>query len=109
MSSKSLHYTESRKAEGMSGMVHTKRNIQTVFFAMGTVCSVTVYDERDKSAADSVKERVRQLHDRLNAYDAQSEIARVNQNAGECFTEVSEDALRLLRRKGQRVYRFSAL
>ena len=54
-------------------------------------------------------ERVRQLHDRLNAYDAQSEIARVNQNAGECFTEVSEDALRLLRRKGQRVYRFSAL
>ena len=89
MSSKSLHYTESRKAEGMSGMVHTKRNIQTVFFAMGTVCSVTVYDERDN--------------------DAQSEIARVNQNAGECFTEVSEDALRLLRRKGQRVYRLSAL
>ena len=38
-------------------MVHTKRNLQTVFFA----------------------------------------------------TEVSEDALRLLRRKGQRVYRFSAL
>lgn len=69
-----------------------------LFSAMGTVCGITVYGDGAAQALCAVKNRVTELHGKLNAYDPRSEIARVNRNAGGSFTEVSADTRRLIER-----------
>ena len=63
-------------------MACTKERIQTIFFAMGTVCSITVYSAEHKPAVSAAKERVLSLHGKWNAYDSQSEVSHINCNAG---------------------------
>ena len=79
-------------------MTQLKRQIKTIFFAMGTVCSITVYGEADRAAIAPAKQMVMELHRRLNAYDPQSEISQINQNAGVRFTEVSADTRSIIER-----------
>ena len=74
------------------------KQIDKIFSAMGTVCSVTVRGDRAEEAAAAVKDRVMELHGKLNAYDPRSEISRINRNAGGSFTEVSADTLQLIKR-----------
>ena len=56
--------------------------IEIIFFAMGTVCRITVYDDGGTDALHKARSRVTELHQRLNAYDKNSEISAINQNAG---------------------------
>lgn len=79
-------------------MTRTKRKIQNIFFAMGTVCSITVYSEEDKAAMKAAKNRVTQLHRKLNAYDPYSEVSDINSDAGIRFAAVSEDTRALIER-----------
>ena len=74
------------------------KQIDRIFPAMGTVCSVTVRGDRAEAAAAAVKGRIMELHEKLNAYDPCSEISRINRNAGGPFTEVSADTLQLIKR-----------
>ena len=78
-------------------MTETDIRTEKVFFALGTVCRITVYGKKAAAAADAAKRRVMELHRRLNAYDPESEISAVNACAGIRPAEVSEDALRLIR------------
>ena len=79
-------------------MTHKKEKIQTIFFAMGTVCSITVYSAGHKAAVSAAKERVLSMHGKWNAYDPQSEVSHINRNAGIAFTRVSVDTRFLLER-----------
>lgn len=79
-------------------MTRTKERIRTIFFAMGTVCSITVYSPEHKKAVSTAKKRVLDLHSKFNAYDPQSEVSHINRNAGVRFTEVSGDTRSLLGR-----------
>lgn len=78
-------------------MVRTATRKETVFFAMGTVCRIAVYSDSDAPAVRLATRRVHELNDRLNAYDPRSEIAAINRSAGEAYTPVSEDTLKLIR------------
>ncbi len=71
---------------------------ETWFFALGTVCRITVYKESHREAVQTAKRRVLELHNRFNAYDKSSEISLINRNAGKCYVRVSEDTLGLIRR-----------
>ena len=64
---------------------------------MGTAHTLTVFDEADISALDAAKTRVLQLHRKLNAFDPDSEISRVNRAAGRAFVPVSADTFSLIR------------
>ncbi len=79
-------------------MTRTKERIRTIFFAMGTVCSITVYSPEHKKAVSAAKKRVLDLHSKFNAYDPQSEVSHINRNAGVRFTEVSGNTRFLIER-----------
>ena len=67
-----------------------------IFFALGTVCTLTLYGGDVNAALNRSKERIMQIHHRMNAYDEKSEISRINAAAGEGYVPVSEDTFRLI-------------
>ena len=68
---------------------------QKIFFAMGTVDSVTVFELADE-ALSAIKNRVLDLNRRLSAYTQDSEIATINRNAGVRPVSASEDTFALI-------------
>ena len=75
-------------------MTDTMRT-QKIFFAMGTVDSVTVFEPADE-ALSIIKDRVLDLNRRLSAYTQDSEIATINRNAGVRPVSVSADTFLLI-------------
>ena len=67
-----------------------------IFFALGTVCTITAYDGNVYEALERSKSRVMQIHKRMNAYDEHSEVSRINAMAGRGFVSVSADTYRLI-------------
>lgn len=76
----------------MIGTVQT----QKMFFAMGTVNTITVFDEADE-ALSAAKERVKDLDRKLSAYSHDSEIYSINSHAGIAPVAVSMDTFRLIK------------
>lgn len=77
-------------------MQKTTYSIQKVFFALGTVCTLTVFDSEKPKALDRAKSRVMEIHNAMNAYDPNSEVSAINQNAGIGYVKVSYPTLRLI-------------
>ena len=88
----------SQKTERMIPMTVTRQRIDTVFFAMGTVCRIAVFEDGHEDAVQRAKDRVTELHNKLNAYDPKSEISAINNNAGRCSVTVSDDTRALIER-----------
>ena len=76
-------------------MIDTVRT-QKIFFAMGTVNTVTLFEESDE-ALSSAKERVKDLDRKLSAYSHDSEIYSINSCAGISPVAVSMDTFRLIK------------
>ena len=76
----------------MIGTVQT----QKIFFAMGTVNTITVFEEADE-ALSAAKERVKDLDRKLSAYSHDSEIFAINSRAGIAPVAVSMDTFRLIK------------
>ena len=76
----------------MIGTVQT----QKIFFAMGTVNTITVFEEADE-ALSAAKERVKDLDLKLSAYSHDSEIYSINSCAGIAPVEVSIDTFKLIK------------
>jgi len=76
----------------MIGTVQT----QKIFFAMGTVNTITVFEEADE-ALSAAKERVKDLDRKLSAYSHDSEIYAINSHAGIAPVAVSMDTFRLIK------------
>ena len=77
-------------------MTETLQN-QKTFFAMGTVNTITVFEEADEALA-AAKERVKKLESKLTTSSPDSEISVINKNAGVCPTTVSPETFRLIER-----------
>ena len=76
-------------------MIDTVRT-QKIFFAMGTVNTVTLFEESDE-ALSAAKERVKDLDRKLSAYSHDSEIYSINSCAGISPVAVSMDTFRLIK------------
>ena len=70
--------------------------IQKLFPAFGTINSITISGERDPSILDPVKERMMEIHNRFSFFSPESEISRINQQAGIQPVPVSRETLYLL-------------
>lgn len=77
-------------------MVQTK--VQKMFFALGTVNTLTVFSEGLDDVLLKAKNRVNELHNKLSAFDETSEVGQINKNAGVCPVKVSDDTLTLIER-----------
>ena len=78
--------------------MNTAYMTQKIFFALGTVCTLTVYDGNVNEALSRSRERVMEIHRRMNAYDPDSEVSRINATAGREYVKVSEDTFYLIDR-----------
>ena len=78
--------------------MNTAYMTQKIFFALGTVCTLTVYDGSVNEALSRSRERVMEIHRRMNAYDPDSEVSRINTSAGRDYVKVSEDTYYLIER-----------
>ena len=77
-------------------MKNTAYTTQKIFFALGTVCTLTVFGGGSLHALDRAKARVMEIHNTMNAYDPDSEISAINRNAGIDYVKVSYPTLRLI-------------
>ena len=75
-----------------------KSTVQTqkIFFAMGTVNTITIFDESD-DALSAAKQRMKVLDRKLSAYSHDSEIYAINSCAGISPVAVSMDTFRLIK------------
>lgn len=65
-------------------------------FLMGTYVSLRIYDEEKEEVLDEAFARVQELEDKISMVDPASEIAEVNQAAGEHAVSVSDDVYPLV-------------
>lgn len=70
--------------------------IQKIFPAFGTLNTISIADNSALALAELVKRRMLQIHDRFSVFDAQSEIAQINQQAGLQPVAISEETFYLL-------------
>ena len=77
-------------------MTGTAYMTKKIFFALGTVCTMTLYDGNIGAALQRSRDRVMEIHNRMNAFDGSSEVARINAAAGRDYVAVSEDTLLLI-------------
>ena len=82
--------------EGDEFMTGTLQN-QKTFFAMGTVNTITVFEEADEALA-AAKDRVKKIESKLSAASPDSEISVINKNAGVSPVTVSPETFRLIKR-----------
>jgi len=69
-----------------------------VEFALNTVCSVTLYDEAKDSVYRDIFSRIREIENRMSAYLAETDIARVNAAAGKAPVRVNDDVFEVVER-----------
>ena len=79
-------------------MIATEATITKSFFAMGTVNSVTVYSEEHLTAAEQCRRRTIGIHNKMSAFDPESEISEINAHAGKSGATVSDETFDLIKR-----------
>ncbi len=82
------------------GVVHlwfqTKKAISPItksFYALGTINTLTIYENKSENILDEAIERVTAIENKMSAFKEDSDIARVNQNAGFSEQPVSAETL----------------
>jgi len=68
------------------------------FFALGTYNRIEVFDRAGEAALDDAVKRVRDIERKMTVFSADSDIARLNGNAGKGFVSVSAETEEVLRR-----------
>lgn len=74
----------------------TRSVTQRIFPALGTVNTLTCFDGCGAEAMDETVIRIKQLHSMLSAFDKNSEISRINRNAGIAPVQVSDETMHLI-------------
>lgn len=59
-----------------------QKRLQKIFPALGTVNTIALYGNYAPETAEQVKKRVLELHARFSFFEAESDIFRVNEQAG---------------------------
>ncbi|MGN0470943.1 MAG: FAD:protein FMN transferase [Acutalibacteraceae bacterium] len=77
-------------------MQNNKHQIQKIFFALGTVNTLIVFDKDGEQALHKAKKRISELNNMLSAFDIQSEVSSINKFAGEKAVKVSTETFHLI-------------
>lgn len=74
------------------------KTLQKIFPAFGTVNTITIYDSSDVAAAEHVKNRVLELHRRFSVFEPESDVSKINRQAGIKPVHVHKDTIFVLSR-----------
>lgn len=72
------------------------KELQKIFPALGTVNTITLYDSFAPEIAEQVKKRVLDLHRRFSLFEQESDIFRINEQAGIKTVPVHQDTFFVL-------------
>ena len=75
-----------------------KSNIERNFYSLGTLNHIQIFDRFDEKLLDWAMERVFQIENMLSVFQNDSDIAKLNQNAGRGFVPVQAETFELLRK-----------
>ena len=67
-------------------------------FVLGTVCTITLYDQGYPKVYRDIFRRLREIEDRMSVNIAESDIARINASAGQEPVKVHDDVFEVIRR-----------
>jgi len=67
-------------------------------FALGTVCSVTLFEEGQKNIYDEIFARIREIENLMSVNIADSDVSRINAAAGIEPVQVQEDTYKVIER-----------
>lgn len=71
---------------------------EKVFYALGTINLIKIFDHVEGSVIDLAVERVHQIEQRMSAFLPGSDIFEMNKNAGNGYTRIHKETFRLLER-----------
>ena len=74
---------------------------EKTFLALGTMNVISAYGKNSKQAVDSACERVQEIHGRMSLYEKDSDVAKINCNAGREAQEIHADTFSLLKRSAE--------
>ncbi|NJD03961.1 MAG: FAD:protein FMN transferase [Ruminiclostridium sp.] len=79
---------------------HKEDQIQVTktFYSLGTLIRLKLYGGDSRSAIEEAQERIFEIDDKMSAFKRDSEITKINDNAGGPAREVSEDTLFVIRK-----------
>ncbi len=66
-------------------------------FMLDTICSITLYDTSDDEIIDQCFQKIDDIEEKMSVNLAESEVSKINQNAGISPVKVSEDTYQVIR------------
>lgn len=67
-------------------------------FVLGTVVTVQIYDHASEALFDKIFDRLREIEEKMTINKEDSEVLKVNKNAGIDFVKVSEDTFHVIQK-----------
>jgi thiamine biosynthesis lipoprotein len=74
-----------------------KKSVKKIFTALGTVNTIDVPSCPNENILTKATDRVTELHRRFSAFEADSDVSRINENAGLDYVPVHSDTVFLLK------------
>jgi len=76
----------------------TQQETSHTDFALGTVCSVTLFEKGQKNIYDEIFSRIREIENLMSVNIAASDVSRINAAAGIEAVQVQEDTFKVIER-----------
>ncbi|SHJ65634.1 FAD:protein FMN transferase [Parasporobacterium paucivorans] len=73
-----------------------EKNMQTKFYALGTLNYINMFNCADIEILDKVTERIYEIDDVLSAFKNDSDISKINNSAGRDFVDINKDTYDIL-------------
>jgi thiamine biosynthesis lipoprotein len=67
-------------------------------FALGTICTITLYDQAKDSVYNDIFERINEIENLMSVNISTSDVSRINEAAGTGPVQVSEDVFKVIQR-----------
>lgn len=83
---------------GCSNNENIKSNlpISKTDFYLGTVINIKIYDKEDEAILEKAFERIKDIESKMSKDIEDSEVSKINENAGLNFVEISEDTYNVI-------------
>lgn len=65
-------------------------------FYLGTVITIKIYDKEDEAILEKAFEKIKDIENKMSIDIEESEVSKINENAGLNFVEISEDTFNVI-------------
>lgn len=81
----------------ITGTKKTKFSVKE-FYAMGTIMQLKAYGKKSQKAIEEAVKRIDEIENKMSAFKSESEVSKINNNAGLKTEKVSEDTFYVIKK-----------